>query len=54
MQKWETFWKLRSLEKLDHFSRKTIQLLGITNCRNSSLSVNYDRKKNITTSQEKL
>ena len=46
MQKWATFCKLRSQEKLYHFSRKTIQSLVIANCRNGSLSANYDRKKN--------
>ena len=46
LQKWVTFCKLRSQEKLYHFSRKTIQFLVITNCRNGPLSANYDRKKN--------
>ena len=49
-----TFCKLRSQEKLDHFSRKTIQFLLIANCRIGPLSANYDRKKNFTISQEKL
>ena len=54
LQKWAIFCKLRSQEKLDHFSRKTIQFLVIANCRNGPLSANYDRKKNWTISQEKL
>ena len=33
MKKWATFCKLRSQEKLDHFSRKTIRFLVIANCR---------------------
>ena len=54
LQKSFTFCKLRSQEKLYHFSRKTVQFLMIANCRNRSLSANYDRKKNFTISQEKL
>ena len=54
MQKWATFCKLRSQEKLYHFSRKTIQFLLIANCRIGPLSANYDHKKNFTISQEKL
>ena len=46
LQKWATFCKLRSQEQLDHFSRKTIQFLVITNCRKEPLSANYNRKKN--------
>ena len=53
LHKWATFCKLRSQEKLDHFSRKTIQFLLIANCRIGPLSANYDRKKNWTISQEK-
>ena len=47
LQNRATFCKLRLQEKLDHFSRKTIQVLVITNCRNGPLSANYDRKKNL-------
>ena len=54
LQKWATFCKLRSQEKLYHFSRKTIQFLLIANCRIGPLSANYDRKKNYKISQEKL
>ena len=46
MQKWATFCKLRSQEKLYHFSRKTIRFVLIANCRIGPLSSNYDRKKN--------
>ena len=54
LQKWFTFYKLRSQEKLYHFSRKTTEFLVIMKCRNGPLSANYDRKKNFTISQEKL
>ena len=54
LQKRATFCKLRSQEKLDHFSRQTIKFLLIANCRNRPLSANYDRKKNYKISQEKL
>ena len=54
LQKWATFCKLRSQEKLYHFSRKTIQFLLIANCRIGPLSANYDCKKNYKISQEKL
>ena len=54
MKKWATFRKLRSQEKLEHFSRKTIQFLLIANCRIGPLSANYDRKRNFAISQEKL
>ena len=54
MQKWATFCKLRSQEKLYHFSRKTIQFLLIANCRIGPISANYDRKKHYKISQEKL
>ena len=47
LQKCATFCKSRSQEKLYNFSRKTIQFLVITNCRNGPLSANYDRKKTI-------
>ena len=53
LQKWATFCKLRSQEKLDHFSRETTQFLVITNCRNGPLSANYDRKKNYTISRDR-
>ena len=53
LQKWATFCKLRLQEKLNHFSRKTIQFLLIANCRIGPLSANYDRKKNCKISQEK-
>ena len=53
LQNRATFCKLRSQEKLDHFSRKSIQFLVIVKCRNGPLSANYDRKKNFTISQEK-
>ena len=33
---------------MDHFSRTPIQFLVIANCKNGSLSANYDRKKNFT------
>ena len=46
LQKWATFCKLRSQEKLYHSSRKTIQFLVIANCRIGPLPANYDRKKN--------
>ena len=46
LQKWATFCKLRSQEKLYHFSRKTIHILLIANCRIGPNSANYDRKKN--------
>ena len=52
LQNRASFCKLRSQEKLDHFSRKTIQFLLITNSRNGPLSVNSDRKKNYKISQE--
>ena len=52
LQNRATFCKLRSQEKLDHFSRKTIQFLMIANCRNGPLSANYDRKKNYTISRD--
>ena len=54
LQKWATFCKLRSQEKLYHFSRKTIQFLLIANCRIGPLSANYDGKRNYKISQEKL
>ena len=47
-----TFCKLRSQEKLDDFSKKTIPFLVITNCRNGPLSANYNCKKNFIISQE--
>ena len=53
LQNRATFCKLRSQEKLYHFSRKTIHILLIANCRIGPLSANYDRKKNFTISQEK-
>ena len=53
LQNTATFYKLRSQEKLYHFSRKTIHILLIANCRIRPLSANYDRKKNFTISQEK-
>ena len=53
LQKSFTFCKLRSQEKLYHFSRKTIQFLVITNCRNGPVSANYDRKKNYTISRDR-
>ena len=46
LQKWATFCKLRSQEKLYHFSRKTTHILLIANCRNEPLSANYDCTKN--------
>ena len=46
LQKWATFCKSRSHEKLYHFSRKATQFLVIANCRNGLLSANYDPKKN--------
>ena len=46
LQKWVTFCKLRSQEKLYHFSRETIEFLVFTKCRNGPLSANYDLKKN--------
>ena len=54
LQNRATFCKLRSQEKLYHFSRKTIKFHLIANCRNGPLSANYDRKRNFTISQEKL
>ena len=54
MEKWATFCKSRSQGKLDHFSRKTIQFLLITNCKVGPLSANYSRKKNKTIPQDKL
>ena len=54
MKKWATFCKLRSPEKLYHFSRKTTEFLVIEKCRNGPLAANYDRKKNFTICQEKL
>ena len=53
LQKRATFCKLRSQEKLDHFSTKTIQFLVIVNCRNGPLSANYDRRKNYTVSPDR-
>ena len=53
LQKWATFCKLGSQEKVDHFSRKTIQFLLIVNCRNGPLSADYDHKKNYTNSQDR-
>ena len=54
LQKWATFCKSWSQEKLHNFSRKNIQFLLIANCRNGPLSANHDHKKNFTISQEKL
>ena len=54
LQKWATFCKSRSQEILYNFSRKTMQFLVITNCRNGPLSANHYRQKNFTISQEKL
>ena len=54
MKKWATFCKLRSQEKLYHFSRKTIEFLVITKSRNGPLSANYDRKKNYKIVQLRL
>ena len=53
LQKWASFCKLRSQEKLVHFSRKTTQFLVFTNCRNGLVSANYDRKKNYTISRDR-
>ena len=53
LQNRTTFCKLRSQEKLDHFSRKTTQFLVITNCKNGPFSANYDHKKSQTIFQEK-
>ena len=53
LQKWVTSCKLRSQEKLDHFLRKPIQFLLIANCRNGSVSANYDRKKHYTISHDR-
>ena len=53
LQNRATFCKLRSQEKLYHFSKKTTQFLVMTNCRNGPLSANYDRKKNFTICQER-
>ena len=53
LQKWFTFCKLRSQEKLDHFSRKTIQFLLIANCRIGPYSANYDHKKSYTISPDR-
>ena len=47
MKKWATFSKLRSPEKLYHFSRKTTEFLVIAKCRNGPLSVNYHRRKTL-------
>ena len=54
LQKWATFCKSPSHEKLHNFSRKTVQFLVIANCRNGPFSANHDRKKNFTLCQEKL
>ena len=53
LQKWATFYKSRSQEKLYNFSRKTIQFLVIANCRKGPLSANYDLKKINTISRDR-
>ena len=45
LQKWATFCKSRSQEKLYNFSRKTIQFLVIANCRNGPLSADSISRK---------
>ena len=53
LQNRATFCKLRSEEKLDHFSRKTVQFLLIANCRIGPLSANYNHKRNYTISPDR-
>ena len=54
MKKWVTLCKLRSQEKLDHFSRKPYTISHDHKFQKWAISANYDRKKNYEISQEKL